>query len=467
MAALAVERKVVPMHIALTGATGFLGVRLVRELLARYERISVLAHAGSADPVERIARHFQRAGVPEVGLGHRLRVVGIELTAPNLGLPAARFRDLADELDLVVHCAGGIDLEGRLSALRAVNVGGTRHVLELATAGRRRPLLCHVSTAFVAGARRSGVVYEDELDGSWGFENPYEQSKYEAELLVRAWSARQRRAAVVLRPSILVDDRPPEPGLPAHPLQVVARVVAATVGGLPQARDGSRDALPGRGPLGGGSLGGGARGDGRGGDGVRGDGRGAGGPRGKRSDHRPRAGGARGDDPGGDGRSDRGPRGGSDRGARLDVVRGRGLPDHEPLRRAAPPVRVAGEPDAHLNLMPVDDAAELIVKLVEAPPSGLVDTYHVVHERDVAVTELRQAFERLFRIRSELVDRRAPAGAPVLPMAGFAPYLRHRRRYDDSRVRQVLGSRPAPRVVDADYLLAGLRAGAPAVGAAP
>lgn len=74
-----------------------------------------------------------------------------------------------------------------------------------------------MSTAFVAGARRTGVAYEDELDDGAGFENAYEQSKYEAELLVHAWSREHGRPALVLRPSILVTDVPSHPELPSHP----------------------------------------------------------------------------------------------------------------------------------------------------------------------------------------------------------------------------------------------------------
>ncbi|MCT2581757.1 SDR family oxidoreductase [Actinophytocola gossypii] len=339
------------MRIALTGATGFLGVRLVRELLSRHEVLTVLARTGSAGVVGRIEAALLAAGTPEPELRSRLRVVEVDLGAARLGLSAASFRKLADDLDLVLHCAGSIDLEGELAALRAVNVEGVRGVLELAAAGRRRPVPCHVSTAFVAGSRHSGVVHEDELDGSWGFENAYERSKYEAELLVRRWAARHRRPAVVLRPSILVDHRPPDPGLPAHPLQVMARLVTAFT----------------------------------------------------------------------------------------------------PADRT---VTVPGDPAAHLNLLPVDDAARAISALAVAEPSGGVDTYHVVHERDVPISELRHVLERVAGCRFTLDPRTPPGSAPTVP--GFGPYLWHRRRYDDTRTRAVLTGPACAVPVDEDYLRIGV-----------
>jgi thioester reductase-like protein len=364
------------MRIALTGATGFLGLRLVRELLSQHEALTVLTHSGSDDPVERISRFLRSAGKPEPNLRRRLRVVEIELAAEGLGLPVAAFGELADQLDLIVHCAGSIDLEADLRTMRAVNVAGMRHLLELAAAGTRSPLFCYVSTAFVAGRRRTGVVYEDELSSDWGFENPYEQSKYEAELLLRNFSARQTRPTVVVRPSILVDDQPPRPGLPRHTLQVVSRIVEAAVGQLRRTTRSSQ--------------------------------------------------------------------------------------------RSVPTVRIPGEPGSHLNLLPVDDAARIIARLAQTEPSGSMDTYHVVHENDVATTELLEVFERLFHVRSEVAGQSfAPPSldSPTLLIPGFAPYLRHRRRYDDSHAKKVPGTGvPIPRI-DADYLLNGLRTALTSEGA--
>ncbi|MDG9723018.1 SDR family oxidoreductase [Streptomyces sp. DH41] len=216
------------MNVALTGATGFLGLRLLRCLLERHGSLTVLTHAASPDALGRIARFLELTGAPErltARLPARIRVVPTDLSRPRMGIPAVRFAELADELDAIWHSAGSINLEGDLPSLRRVNVEGTRSVLELAAAGRRRPVIYHVSTAFVAGARREGVVYEDELDDGFGFENSYERSKYEAEALVHAWARTHRRPAVVLRPGILVTDLPPHPELPRHPLQVMDQLV--------------------------------------------------------------------------------------------------------------------------------------------------------------------------------------------------------------------------------------------------
>lgn len=213
------------MRVALTGATGFLGLRLLDELLCRHRSVTVLARGEPERARERIARGLARFATPRPDLPARLRVVSARVTEPRLGLPEDAYRELADSLDAVWHCAGDTTLDGDLAVLRRVNVAGTRHVLDLAGAGSGQPMVFHVSTAFVAGARRAGVVYEDELTDAYGFEGAYERSKYEAELLVHAWARATGRPAVVFRPSVLTTGLPPHPDLPEHPLLNIERTL--------------------------------------------------------------------------------------------------------------------------------------------------------------------------------------------------------------------------------------------------
>jgi nucleoside-diphosphate-sugar epimerase len=106
--------------------------------------------------------------------------------------------------------------------LHHANVVGTRRVLELADEAPEAHLL-HVSTAYVAGRRATGIVREDDLLDTTGFQVPYEESKYTAERLVHAWVRRNDRQATVLRPSLLVTDRPVPEDLPAQPADFLIR----------------------------------------------------------------------------------------------------------------------------------------------------------------------------------------------------------------------------------------------------
>ena len=380
------------MPVALTGATGFLGLRLLRQLLGAHRSVTVLAHAGSGDALHRITRFLE--------LPARIRVVETDLERPRLGLSAPAFHELADGLGAIWHSAGSINLEGDLPQLRRTNVDGTRRVLELAAAGRRKPVVHHVSTAFVAGARRDGVAYEDELDDASGFENAYERSKYEAEKLVHAWSREHGRPVVVLRPSILVTDLPPHPDLPSHPLQVIERILS----------DVRRTA----------------------------------GPEHEDSEHEgPQHEGPQHADP-----AARHPHGPS--------------PSPQSLRATVPRprIRLVGQPDGRLNLTQVEHAAEVMVRLAGRTPSGGVDTYHVVHDRDVPVRTVVSLLEGLAGISIDLVAGKPDAPSALEALLDFYPgmtaYLGHRRRFDDTRVRTLLGPSAVSAPVDLGYLWSGL-----------
>src|SRR6266508_145610 len=91
----------------------------------------------------------------------------------------------------------------RRAELRRVNVDGTRNVVELASAARRLRRLNHFSTAYVSGDR-VGVILEDELAMGQRFHNPYEETKFQGELLVRR--AQADLPATIYRPSIVVGD---------------------------------------------------------------------------------------------------------------------------------------------------------------------------------------------------------------------------------------------------------------------
>ena len=192
------------MTIAITGATGFLGLRLLPLLRERGSPIVILANAGTAPALDRIERHLRAMGEPTDGLGD-LAVLSIDLTRPLLGLPHGEFKALAGQLNEIWHCAGSIDLFGPPERVRPVNVAGTYAMLGLASAGTAR--VFHVSTAFVAGGRTTGLILEDDLDGSYGFESAYEHSKFDGEQAVRDWARREGRPATIFRPSVLVTDR--------------------------------------------------------------------------------------------------------------------------------------------------------------------------------------------------------------------------------------------------------------------
>ena len=194
--------------LLLTGSTGFVGMELLARALERTDRrVTALVRAASAD-----AARARIDGVLDDLFGtrareyrQRVRAVAGDLLAPGLGLDGRTRDELAERTTTLVHSAASVSFTLPLAQARAVNVEGTRHVVELAEhAARRGGLDCygHISTAYVAGDH-SGRFDERALDVGQDFRNSYEQTKFEAERLVRE----RELPARILRPSIIVGDR--------------------------------------------------------------------------------------------------------------------------------------------------------------------------------------------------------------------------------------------------------------------
>lgn len=178
--------------VLVTGATGFLGSATVSRLL-------------SLDPTTRIYAVIRDptrwpAFASRFPPGRVVPVVG-DIRRPGLGLTVADEGTIARSVGRVVHLAADIVFSHSLAEARATNVAGTAHLID--TVGRWPAVrqFAYVSTAFVAG-RKTGWIAERDNGSDAGWDNPYEQSKYEAEHVVRDSAV----PWVILRPSTVVCD---------------------------------------------------------------------------------------------------------------------------------------------------------------------------------------------------------------------------------------------------------------------
>ena len=189
-------------HIFLTGATGYLGKYLVRELLRCTDvKVTCLTRGcGERAYNERLA--FTADDYPD-----RLEFLEGDVTESHLGLNSAQQEYLAASVDEVWHLAAITSFSEKLrDRIMHVNVEGTKAVLELVSHFRHLACLNYVSTAYVAGrCEGSGTVSREELladDRRPEFRNPYEESKWLAERLVSASDVPH----LVYRPSVLIGE---------------------------------------------------------------------------------------------------------------------------------------------------------------------------------------------------------------------------------------------------------------------
>jgi nucleoside-diphosphate-sugar epimerase len=163
-----------------TGATGFTGGHLARTL--------------AADGV--VVRALVRQRSVESDAARELRGLGVETVTGDLTDREAVGRAL-EGCDVAYHIAATYREAGQPdSAYRAINVDGTRHVLEGAKrAGVRR--VVHCSTGGVHGHIEHPPANED---APFGPGDIYQETKLEAERLARDFGREQRLDVSVVRP---------------------------------------------------------------------------------------------------------------------------------------------------------------------------------------------------------------------------------------------------------------------------
>jgi len=196
-----------PASYFITGGAGSLGREVVGRLLERDARTQVIVLVRAHSDIEaRVRLEELQSYLLEYHFAAntgRLRCVRGNINCPYLGMNPADYRELTQQVTHVIHCAASIKLDEPLSIARRINVEGTKKVLRFARNCPRLTVLSHISTAYVAGDRE-GVIRETELDCRQRFLNAYEQSKFEAELLVQ--SAASELPILIFRPSIIVGD---------------------------------------------------------------------------------------------------------------------------------------------------------------------------------------------------------------------------------------------------------------------
>jgi long-chain acyl-CoA synthetase len=190
--------------ILLTGANGFIGTQIARNLIADKEiKILALIRATDREAAQaKLAREWW--DYPELTSEFRgkIQIVCGDVSQPNLGLGAAEYSDLAQKTTHIIHTAADWRLLP-LDELRKTNVQGTANVLAFAKQATRLERFSHISTAYVAGAA-TGTIEENQLTDQYGFFTDYEHSKYEGEQLVQA--AKDELPISVFRPSMVVGD---------------------------------------------------------------------------------------------------------------------------------------------------------------------------------------------------------------------------------------------------------------------
>lgn len=183
------------MHYFVTGATGFIGRRLVKALLARKGAVvHFLIRAESADRAQELLEYW---GVDKT----RAIAVPGDLTEPGLGVSRSQRQRLQAHVKHFFHLAAVYDLKADPEAQERVNVAGTRNTVAFA-AEIGAECFHHVSSIAAAGLYE-GVFREDMFEEAEELDHPYFKTKHDSERIVREECAVPWR---IYRPGIVVGD---------------------------------------------------------------------------------------------------------------------------------------------------------------------------------------------------------------------------------------------------------------------
>lgn len=185
----------------LTGTTGLVGRHVLRELLHAGAAVAAMVRPGKGPGVLAgiIGKWEQDAG----RLFPRPVMIEGDLNDENVVLKESDRRWIATHCDTILHGAASMTFreDSRGEPFRT-NVEGTKNLLEFCrSVGIRK--FHHVSTAYICGLRQ-GKILESDIDVGQTLGNVYEQSKLQAEKLIRG--AEWIDQLTIYRPASVVGD---------------------------------------------------------------------------------------------------------------------------------------------------------------------------------------------------------------------------------------------------------------------
>jgi amino acid adenylation domain-containing protein/thioester reductase-like protein len=177
-----------PADILLTGATGFLGIHLLAELLDKTEA-NIHCLIRDKDLEQAQAKIYQKLKTfqlwDEQKSSRIIPVIG-DLSQQRLGMCQPDFLELANQIDVIYHNGAWVNAIYPYSILKPTNVLGTAEILRLACLIKTKPVhFVSTTSVFSPSYAQGNLIQEsDPLGINHGLNAGYTQSKWVAEKLI-------------------------------------------------------------------------------------------------------------------------------------------------------------------------------------------------------------------------------------------------------------------------------------------
>ena len=177
--------------IFLTGITGLVGSAFVVALLREredYEIVCLARRSPVKDALQRtqeiIRDECEFNGCPELADMILSRVSVLEGDVTTIEPEKMAADPVLAGTEIIFHCAADVNLgKDPTGKTYRINYNGTENMVALAKLLNVKEFH-YVGTSYIAGKLVGTAIEDNPLDS--GFNNPYEESKYKAEMLVRA-----------------------------------------------------------------------------------------------------------------------------------------------------------------------------------------------------------------------------------------------------------------------------------------
>ncbi len=197
-------------NVLLTGATGFLGAYLLKEML---EQTSYIIYCVVKAPDDTLGMHKIENNMQTYGLWNedytvRIKPVLGDLTLPKLGFSDSTYDDLAARMDLIYHNGAVLNFVYPYSRLKQANVSGTREILIFAAAHKLKPVHYISTVGYFLSAdlpANSKINEKFDLSHHQGIYGGYNQSKWLAEKVVK-YAQSIGVPTTIYRPGLIAGD---------------------------------------------------------------------------------------------------------------------------------------------------------------------------------------------------------------------------------------------------------------------